>query len=161
MDLVTVGVSAICSALLFLVLEFTVILPLFSRVVKKAVDGMVKDSVIPSMSTYIDGKIQELQTKLADALWLKIRSMIGGRNKGVNSMISRLAAGESFDDLETQYQESTIDQVLKVIGAVAEHLPSPSKEKEDGKKESKEKHIEPQTQLLSFGTETQEPQEQA
>lgn len=161
MDLVTVGVSAICSALLFLALEFTVVLPLFSRVVKKAVDGMVKDSVIPSMSSYIDTKIQELQTKLADALWLKIRSMIGGRNKGVNSMISRLAAGESFDDLETQYQESTIDQVLKVIGAVAEHLPSPSskKENEDGKKESKEKHNEPQTQLLSFGTETQGSQE--
>lgn len=158
MDLATVGVSAICSALLFLLLEFTVILPLFSRVVKKAVDGMVKDSVIPSMSSYIDTKIQELQTKLADALWLKIRSMIGGRNKGVNSMISRLAAGESFDDLETQYQETTIDQVLKVIGAVADRLPSPSKEKDNGKKEIHTQENQQQT-LLPFGSEAQEPQE--
>lgn len=152
MDLATVAASTICSAGLFLILEFTVILPLFTRVVRNAVDGMVNEKIIPSITAYIDTKIGSLQQQLADALWLKIRAMLGGRTKGVNNLINRLAAGESLEELETQYQESTVEQVLTILSAVASRLPSPTKEVSENGKE-KEKHSQgsqPSQELFPF-----------
>lgn len=158
MDLVGVLISAVCSALLFLVLEFTVILPLFSRVVKKAVDDMVTSSLLPSVSKYIDAKITELKSDLVDSILARIRGGMGGRSKGVNRVMQRLAEGESLEDIEQDYQESTIDQVLTIVSAVASRLPDPSKkkEKEDGeKKENQQVSPSQEGQLLTLGTPSQ------
>lgn len=158
MDLVGVLISAVCSALLFLVLEFSVILPLFSRVVKKAVDDMVTSSLLPSVSKYIDEKITELKSELVDSILARIRGGMGGRSKGVNRVMQRLADGESLEDIEQDYQESTIDQVLTIVSAVASRLPDPLKKekKEDGeKKESQQVSSSQEGQLLTLGTPSQ------
>lgn len=158
MDLVGVLISAVCSALLFLVLEFSVILPLFSRVVKKAVDDMVTSSLLPSVSKYIDAKITELKSDLVDSILARIRGGMGGRSKGVNRVMQRLADGESLEDIEQDYQESTIDQVLTIVSAVASRLPDPSKKekKENGEKKENQQVSSPQEgQLLTLGTPSQ------
>ena len=99
MYLVGVLISAVCSALLFLVLEFSVILPLFTRVVKKSVGDMVTSSLLPSVSQYIDAKITELKSDLVDSILARIRGGMGGRSKGVNRVMQRLADGESLEDI--------------------------------------------------------------
>ncbi len=164
MDLVGVLISAVCSALLFLVLEFSVILPLFTRVVKKAVDDMVTSSLLPSVSKYIDEKITELKSELVDSILARIRGGMGGRSKGVNRVMQRLADGESLEDIEQDYQESTIDQVLTIVSAVASRLPDPSKKekKEDGKKESQKVGPSQESgELLSLVPSQEEPQKHA
>ena len=154
MDLVGVLISAVCSALLFLVLEFTVILPLFTRVVKRSVNDMVTSNLLPSVTSYIDEKITGLKSDLVDSILARIRGGMGGRSKGVNRVMQRLADGESLEDIEQDYQESTIDQVLTIVSAVASRLPDPNKkEKENGEKKENNQNSTPQEgQLLPLGT---------
>lgn len=137
MDLVGVLVSAVLSATLFLVLEFSVILPLFTRVVKRSVNDMVTNSLLPSVSSYIDEKITGLKSDLVDSILARIRGGMGGRSKGVNRVMQRLADGESLEDIENDYQESTIDQVLTIVSAVASRLPDPKHKKESENGEEK------------------------
>lgn len=154
MDLVGVMISALLSASLFLVLEFTVILPLFTRVVKKSTNDMVTNSLLPSVSAYIDEKISGLKADLVDSILAKIRGGMGGRSKGVNRVMQRLADGESLEDIENDYQESTIDQVLTIVSAVASRLPDPKpkEKKSDGeKKENNEIRPPQEGQLLTLG----------
>lgn len=164
MDLVSVTTSAALSAVLFLVLEFSVILPLFVRVVKKSVNDMVAGSLLPSVTSYIDEKITQLKADLVDSILAKIRGGMGGRSKGVNRIMQRLADGESLEDIEDDYQQSTIDQVLTIVSAVASRLPDP-KPKEvtsDGKKESKKVGPSQESgELLSLVPSQEEPQEHA
>lgn len=157
MDLVGVLISAVCSALLFLALEFSVILPLFSRVVRKSVDDMVTSSLLPSVSKYIDDKITELKSDLVDSILARIRGGMGGRSKGVNRVMQRLADGESLEDIEQDYQESTIDQVLTIVSAVASRLPDPLKEKKENgeKKENQQVSSSQEGELLTLGTPSQ------
>lgn len=163
MDLVSVMTSAALSAVLFLILEFSVILPLFVRVVKKSVNDMVTGSLLPSVTSYIDEKITQLKADLVDSILAKIRGGMGGRSKGVNRIMQRLADGESLEDIEDDYQQSTIDQVLTIVSAVASRLPDPKpKEDSDGKKESKKVGPSQESgELLSLVTPQEEPQKHA
>lgn len=164
MDLVSVMTSAALSAVLFLVLEFSVILPLFVRVVKKSVNDMVTGSLLPSVTSYIDEEITQLKADLVDSILAKIRGGMGGRSKGVNRIMQRLADGESLEDIEDDYQQSTIDQVLTIVSAVASRLPDPKqpKEESDGKKESKKVGPSQESgELLSLVPSQEEPQKHA
>ena len=96
MDFVSIGCSAILSALLFIVLEFTIILPLFKRIVTKACNDMVTAQLIPSVSAYIDSKLEDLTLKLTKSLYSKFRGYLGGSKKGVNAILNRLADGEDL-----------------------------------------------------------------
>lgn len=126
MDLASIGLSAILSALLFIVLEFTIILPLFKKIVTKSVNDMVSTHLIPSISTYIDSKIEELTASLTKSLFHKFRGFLGGRKKGVNSILERLADGEDLEDLEDDYEPSTIDKVVDLINTASQYLPRPT-----------------------------------
>lgn len=153
MDLVSVFASAGLSAVVFLILEFTVILPLFTRIVTKSVDEMVNGKLLPSVSSYIDEKITSLKSDLVDSLLAKITGRMGGRTKGVNRVMQRLANGESLEDIEDEYQESTIDQVLTIVSAVASRLPDPSQKREkDGKEKDEKKSVDSSQELLPLGT---------
>lgn len=153
MDLVSVFASAGLSAVVFLILEFTVILPLFTRIVTKSVDEMVNGKLLPSVSSYIDEKITSLKSDLVDSLLAKITGRMGGRTKGVNRVMQRLANGESLEDIEDEYQESTIDQVLTIVSAVASRLPDPSQKREkDGKEKDEKKSVNSSQELLPLGT---------
>lgn len=153
MDLVSVFASAGLSAVVFLILEFTVILPLFTRIVTKSVDEMVNGKLLPSVSSYIDEKITSLKSDLVDSLLAKITGRMGGRTKGVNRVMQRLANGESLEDIEDEYQESTIDQVLTIVSAVASRLPDPSQKREkDGKEKDEKKSVNSTPELLTLGT---------
>lgn len=153
MDLVSVFASAGLSAVVFLILEFTVILPLFTRIVTKSVDEMVNGKLLPSVSSYIDEKITSLKSDLVDSLLAKITGRMGGRTKGVNRVMQRLANGESLEDIEDEYQESTIDQVLTIVSAVASRLPDPSQKREkDGKEKDEKKSVNNSQELLPLGT---------
>lgn len=153
MDLVSVFASAGLSAVVFLILEFTVILPLFTRIVTKSVDEMVNGKLLPSVSSYIDEKITSLKSDLVDSLLAKITGRMGGRTKGVNRVMQRLANGESLEDIEDEYQESTIDQVLTIVSAVASRLPDPSQKREkDGKEKDEKKSVNDSQELLPLGT---------
>lgn len=125
MDLASIGLSAVLSAILFIVLEFTIILPLFRKIVTRACDDLVQKQLIPSVSLYIDQKMDELSKSLVKSLYAKMTGLIGGRKKGVNSILSRLAAGEDLEDIEDEYQPDTIDKVYDIINAVRPYLPDP------------------------------------
>ena len=153
MDLVSVFASAGLSAIVFLILEFTVILPLFTRIVTKSVDEMVNGKLLLSVSSYIDEKITSLKSDLVDSLLAKITGRMGGRTKGVNRIMQRLANGENLEDIEDEYQESTIEQVLTIVSAVASRLPDPSQKREkDGKEKDEKKSVNNSQELLPLGT---------
>ena len=123
MDLASIGLSAVLSAVLFIVLEFTIILPLFKKIVTKAVDDMVNKDLIPSVTNFVDSKVTDLTETVTKSLYQRFKGFLGGRNKGVNSIINRLAQGEELDDIQDEYEESTIEKVLDVINAVSPYLP--------------------------------------
>lgn len=129
MDFASIGLSAVLSAVLFIVLEFTIILPLFRKIVTKAVNDMVAGELIPSVNTFVDTKVDDLTQMLTKSLFSKIKGMMGGRRKGVNAILERLAEGESLEDIEDEYEESTIDKVLEIVDAVKPFLPNPSTRK--------------------------------
>lgn len=126
MDFASIGLSAVLSALLFIVLEFTIILPLFRKIVTKAVNDMVTGQLIPSVNTFVDTKVGDLTEILTKSLFSKIKGMMGGRRKGVNSILERLSNGEDLEDIEDEYEASTIDKVLEIVDAVRPFLPNPS-----------------------------------
>ena len=126
MDLVSIGLSAVLSAALFILLEFTIILPLFKRIVTKATSDMVTNQLIPTISSYIDSKIEDLTSKLTKSLFIKFRGFLGGRKKGVNSILERLADGEDLEDLEDDYEPSTIEKVVDLLDAARQYLPNPN-----------------------------------
>lgn len=126
MDLVSIGLSAVLSAILFIILEFTIILPLFRKIVTKSVNDMVQSSLLPSISAYIDSKIDDLVKVLTKSLYSKFTGFIGGRKRGVNSVLERLAAGEDLAEIEDDYQPSTIDKVYDIVAAVSPYLPDPT-----------------------------------
>lgn len=146
--------SAGLSAVIFLILEFTVILPLFTKIVKRSVNQMVSDNLLPSVSSYIDEKITSLKADLVDSIFAKISGRMGGRTKGVNRIMQRLANGETLEEIEDEYQESTIDQVLTIVSAVASRLPDPpsKKEKENGEKKDEKKGVNDSQELLPLGS---------
>lgn len=126
MDLASIGASAVLSALLFIVLEFSIILPLFRKIVTNAVNEMVEKTLIPTISSYIDGKIEDLVKVLTKSLYQKFTGFLGGRKRGVNSVFERLAAGEDLEDIQDEYQPTTIDKVYDIISTVSPYLPDPS-----------------------------------
>ena len=121
--------SAGLSAVLFIVLEFTIILPLFRKIVTNAVNEMVTKELIPSVDNFVDSKVHDLTEILTKSLFVKIKGMLGGRRKGVNSILDRLANGEDLEDIEDEYEPSTIDKVLDIVDAVRPFLPNPSTRK--------------------------------
>lgn len=129
MDLASIGLSALLSAVLFIALEFTIILPLFKRIVTNAVNHMVQQDLIPSVTSFVDSKVTDLTETLTKALYNKFRGFLGGRKKGVNSILERLAAGEDLEDIEDDYEQSTIDKVLDIVNAASRFLPDPAARK--------------------------------
>lgn len=129
MDLASIGLSAILSAVLFVVLEFTIILPLFRRIVTNAVNDMVAKQLIPSVNTFVDTKVTALTETLTKSLYSKFKGFLGGRKKGVNAILERLANGEDLEDIEDDYEPSTIEKVLDMIEVVRPYLPDPSARK--------------------------------
>lgn len=129
MDFASIGLSAVLSAALFIVLEFTIILPLFKRIVTRSVNDMVESRLIPSVTAFVDSKVTDLTDTLTKSLFNKFRGFLGGRKKGVNSILERLAAGEDLEDIEDDYEPSTIEKVLDVVNAVAPYLPNPATRK--------------------------------
>lgn len=127
MDFVSIGLSAILSAGLFVVLEFTVILPLFRRIVVKACDDLVKLQLIPTVNGYIDTKLTDLTANLTKSLWQKIRAMMGGKQKGINSLMQQLQDPEfDIEDIDLDgYQPSTIDKILTIAENLSPILQSP------------------------------------
>ncbi len=121
MDFVSIGTSAILSALLFIALEFTIILPLFKRIVTDAVNKMVNEQLIPSISHFVDDKVNDLSTGLTKSLMGKIRGMLGGRQKGVNSLIAKLSDPDlDPDDIDLDsYEPSTIDKLVSIADNLA------------------------------------------
>ena len=131
MDLLAIGCSAILSALLFIVLEFSIILPLFRRIVTRAVDSMVQESIIPKVQEYVHAEVSQLTDTLTSTIVSKIGGFLGGTKKGVNAAMLRLAAGESLEDIEDDYKSSTIEQILRIVDAVADRLSTHTTEVED------------------------------
>ena len=129
MDFASIVTSAGLSAALFIVLEFTIILPLFRKIVTNAVNEMVTKELIPSVDNFVDSKVHDLTEILTKSLFVKIKGMLGGRRKGVNSILDRLANGEDLEDIEDEYEPSTIDKVLDIVDAVRPFLPNPSTRK--------------------------------
>lgn len=126
MDLASIGLSAILSAVLFIVLEFTIILPLFRKIVTNAVNDMVSRQLIPSVNKFVDIKVTDLTEVLTKSLYSKFKGFLGGRKKGVNAILERLANGEDLEDIEDDYEPSTIEKVLDMIEVVRPYLPDPS-----------------------------------
>jgi len=126
MDFASIGLSAVLSALLFIVLEFTIILPLFKKIVTNAVNDMVNNHLIPSVNTFVDTKVTTLTEVLTKSLYNKFRGFVGGRKKGVNAILERLANGEELEDIEDDYERSTIEKVLDIIEMARPYLPDPS-----------------------------------
>ena len=127
MDFVSIGTSAVLSAILFILLEFTVILPLFKRIVTNAVNQMVQERLIPSISAYVDSKITDLTGILTKSLMQKIRGMMGGRQKGLNSLMTKLADPDlDIEDLDLDdYEPSTIDKIVTIAENLSPILQSP------------------------------------
>lgn len=146
MDLLAIVISALLSAVLFIVLEFSIILPLFRKIVTRAVDDMVQNSIIPKVQEFVHSEVTTLSDTLTSSILSKISGFVGGRQKGVNAAMLRLAAGESFDDIEGDYKPSTIEQILNIVSAVADRVPTHTKEPENnGEKENdKESSTSPQ-----------------
>lgn len=126
MDLASIGLSAILSALLFVVLEFTIILPLFRKIVTASVNKTVNENLIPSVTNFVDSKVSDLTDTLTKSLFNKFRGFLGGRKKGINSILERLASGEDLEDIEDDYEPSTIEKVLDMFETVKPFLPDPS-----------------------------------
>lgn len=150
MDLLAIVLSALLSAVLFIALEFTIILPLFRRIVTRAVDDMVQNSIIPKIQDFVHGEVTQLSDTLTSSILAKISGFIGGRQKGVNAAMLRLATGESFEDIEGDYKPSTIEQILNIVSAVADRVPiQKQQEPEDnGKEENKQESSGPSLQRL-------------
>ena len=129
MDLVSIGLSAVLSAVLFIILEFSVILPLFRKIVTKAVNDMVTNSLVPSVNSFVDQKVTDLTETLTKSLFQKFKGFLGGRKKGINSILERLASGEDLEDIEDDYEPSTIDKVLDIIEMARPYLPDPNTRK--------------------------------
>lgn len=149
MDLLAIATSAVLSAVLFILLEFTIILPLFRKIVTRAVDDMVQNSIIPKVQEFVHGEVVQLSDTLTQSILSKIGGFIGGRQKGVNAAMLRLAAGESLDDIESDYKPTTIEQILNIVSAVADRVPTHTKEPdEDGKEKENVPGEGPQFQRL-------------
>lgn len=128
MDLVEIFASAGLSALLFICLEFTVILPLFRKIVTTSVNDMVTNNLIPKITEYINAQIDGLTERLTKSLFNKFRGVLGGTSKGTNAILRRLAQGEDPEDVldEEQYEPSTIEKVLDIAHSLSNFLPNPS-----------------------------------
>ena len=126
MDFVSIGLSAILSAILFILLEFTIILPLFKKIVTKAVNDMVTNQLIPSVTAFVDSKVSDLTVTLTKSLFAKIKGMMGGRGKGFNSLIAKLSDPDlDPDDIDLDgYEPSTIDKILAISDNIAPILQS-------------------------------------
>jgi hypothetical protein len=131
MDLVEIVCSAGLSAVLFIALEFTVILPLFKKIVTRSVSDTVNNDLVPKISTFVDTKVDDLTGQVTKSLFNKFRGFMGGSRKGVNSVLRRLADGEDPEDvLDTeQYEPSTIDKVVDILDTARQFLPDPSTRK--------------------------------
>lgn len=142
MDFVSIGTSAILSACLFVILEFTIILPLFKKIVTKSVNDMVANQLIPSVSAYIDSKITDLTTVITKSLMARIKGMMGGRGKGFNSLIAKLSDPDiDPDEIDLDdYEPSTIDKILAIAENVGPILQSSINKGvvQNGTQESKE-----------------------
>jgi hypothetical protein len=150
MDLLAIVISALLSAVLFIVLEFSIILPLFRKIVTRAVDDMVQNSIIPKIQDFVHGEVTQLSETLTSSILAKISGFIGGRQKGVNAAMLRLASGEAFEDIEGDYKPSTIEQILNIVSAVADRVPIQPKENENnGKEENKQESSGPSLVRLS------------
>jgi hypothetical protein len=130
MDFASIGLSAVLSALLFVALEFTVILPLFRKIVTRAVNDEVQGQLIPSVTKFVDDKVTGLTETLTKSIFVKIRGMLGGSKKGTNAIFERLMQGENLEDIEDEYEPTTIDKVYDIIETVRPFLPNPSSRKE-------------------------------
>lgn len=129
MDLVSIGLSAALSAVLFIVLEFTIILPLFRKIVTNAVNNMVQGQLIPSVSNFVDTKVTDLTEVLTKSLFNKFRGFFGGTMKGrknVTSLLERLSNGEDLEDIEDDFEPSTIDKLYDMFETVRPFLPDPA-----------------------------------
>lgn len=133
MDFASIGLSAILSAVLFIALEFTIILPLFKKIVTRAVNDMVQGQLIPSVTDFVDTKVADLTETVTKSLYMKFKGFLGGRKKGVNAILERLANGEDLEDIEDDYEQSTIDKVLDIIEMAKPYLPDPSSRKSKDK----------------------------
>lgn len=131
MDLVEIVCSAGLSAALFIVLEFTVILPLFRKIVTRSVSDTVNNDLIPKITAFVDSKVNDLTGQVTKSLFNKFRGFMGGSRKGVNSMLKRLADGEDPEDVldDEQYEPSTIDKVVDILDTARQFLPDPSTRK--------------------------------
>lgn len=136
MDVLSIGLSAVLSAVLFVILEFTVILPLFRKIVTKSVNDTVNNQLIPSITAFVDSKVDDLTARLTKSLFVKFRGFLGGSKKGVNSILNRLADGEDLEDLEDDYEPSTIDKVINILDTASQYLPSMQRGVNNGSKET-------------------------
>ena len=143
MDFVSIGLSAILSAILFVILEFTIILPLFRKIVTKACNDLVTLQLIPSVNQYIDSKLTELTANLTKSIWQKIRAMMGGQQKGINSLMEKLQDPEfDIEDLDLdRYKPSTIDKILTIAENLGPILQSPLISQRRNEENGKEKEI--------------------
>lgn len=157
MDFATIGVSAILSAVLFIILEFSIILPLFVKIVKKSVDSMVNEQLIPHVSAYIDLKLADLTQSVTKSLLAKIRGMMGGRTKGFNSLMTKLSDPDlDPDDIDLDdYEPSTIDKILTITSNLSPILQSPlirgannGTQKNNKEKDNKEEELRRSSQDL-------------
>ena len=131
MDLVEIVCSAGLSAALFIVLEFTVILPLFKKIVTRSVSDTVNNDLIPKIMNFVDTKVDDLTTKVTGSLYTKFKGFLGGSKKGVNSILKRLADGEDPEDVmdDERYEPSTIDKVVDILDTARQFLPDPATRK--------------------------------
>jgi len=131
MDLVEIVCSAGLSAALFIVLEFTVILPLFRKIVTRSVSDTVNNDLVPKISSFVDTKVSDLTTQVTRSLYAKFKGYLGGTGKGVNSILKRISDGEDpeyvMDDVK--YEPSTIDKVVDILDTARQFLPDPSTRK--------------------------------
>jgi len=111
---------------------------LFKKIVTNAVNDMVNNHLIPSVNTFVDTKVTTLTEVLTKSLYNKFRGFIGGRKKGVNAILERLANGEELEDIEDDYERSTIDKVLDIIEMARPYLPDPSARKAAAAEEASE-----------------------
>lgn len=127
MDFVSIGLSAVLSAVLFIILEFTIILPLFKKIVTNATSKMVNEQLIPSVNDYINSKIEELTKVLTKSLFTKIRGMMGGKSKGLNSLMAKLTDPDlDLDEIDLDdYEPSTIDKISTIVQNISPILNSP------------------------------------
>ena len=140
MDLVEIVCSAGLSAVLFIALEFTVILPLFRKIVTASVSQTVNDDLIPKITTFVDTKVTDLTAQVTKSLYAKFKGFLGGSKKGANYILRRIADGEDPEDVldDEQYEPSTIEKVVDILDTARQFLPDPSQKKNAAKSENEE-----------------------